>query len=187
MLLRRKDIVQGTDEELVSSTKHGDQRALGGLWDRYAHLLYGVAMKYMKDPEVAKDMVVELFTTLPQLFKDHTVERFRPWVHTVMRNRCLQELRRNKRVEPLEGTQWADHDGSEDAALLEFSLQQLEQTIERLERDQRICVTLFHLERNSYKQIAETTGMTVDKVRSHIQNGRRNLRIILQRNALRSA
>jgi RNA polymerase sigma-70 factor (ECF subfamily) len=187
MFLRRKDIVQGTDEELISSSKAGDQCALGGLWDRYAHLLYGVAMKYMKEPEVAKDMVVELFTDLPGMFKVHTIGKFRPWVHTVMRNRCLQELRKLKRLEPLEAIQWSEADATEEQQLHEYDLQKLEQAIERLDRDQRVCVTLFHLEQNSYKQIAEITGMTTEKVRSHIQNGRRNLRIELQRNALRSA
>jgi RNA polymerase sigma factor (sigma-70 family) len=187
MLLRRKDISQESDEELVSSARHGDRHAMGVIWDRYAHLLYGVAMKYMKEPDMAKDMVVELFAMLPGMLKEHNVKCFRPWIHTVLRNLCLQELRRRKRVEPLQEAAWTGMEDPEDRQLLEYSLQQLGHAIQRLDHQQRICITLFHLERNSYKQIAEITGITVEKVRSNIQNGRRNLRNMLLHNAQRSA
>ncbi len=185
MFLRRKDIAGKNDEELIEAIGKGDREALGGLWDRYAHLLFGVGMKYLKDTEKAKDVVIELFADLPEMLKKHEVMKFRPWIHTVMRNRCLLELRKEKGNASIEEQIVAieDEDASE---LHEQDLRALESAIEKLDPQQRTCITLFYMQRYSYKEIAATAGMTVDNVRSNIQNGRRNLRIMIQRNDQRN-
>ncbi|MEX1132716.1 MAG: sigma-70 family RNA polymerase sigma factor [Flavobacteriales bacterium] len=185
MFLRRKHTEQASDEDLVALLRNGDRASLGYLWDRYAHLLFGVGMKYLKDTDRSKDNVVELFADLPALLKKHKVERFRPWVHTVMRNRCLQVLRRTEHSNALSEELMQDvaQDEHDAAVLREADLQRLEQAIEQLNDGQRTCIRLFHLERRSYEEVAEKTGYAPDKVRSHLQNGRRNLRIILERHA----
>jgi RNA polymerase sigma-70 factor (ECF subfamily) len=139
----------------------------------------------LKDVERSKDNVVELFADLPTLLKKHDVERFRPWVHTVMRNRCLQVLRSTKHGSaiPEELLQDMAQDEHDAAVLREADLQRLEHAIEQLNDGQRTCIRLFHLERRSYEEVAERTGHALDQVRSHLQNGRRNLRIILERHA----
>ncbi len=185
MFLRRKNIAGKTDEELIDAIGKGDREALGGLWDRYAHLLFGVGMKYLKNTEKAKDVVIELFTGLPEMLKKHEVRQFRPWIHTVMRNRCLIELRKEKDQAPIEEKIVAVEDDDE-IELHEQDLRALERAIEKLDPQQRTCITLFYMQRYSYKEIAATTGMTADKVRSNIQNGRRNLRIMIQRNDQRN-
>lgn len=183
MFLRSKATAHANDEDLVRLLREGHQSALGMLWDRYAHLLYGVGMKYLKDTERSKDEVVELFAGLKDLVKKHEVQRFRPWVHTVMRNRCLLALRNTKSTAaiPEELLHAVDPQDHEDAVLHEATLQQLEHAIGQLNNDQQRCVRLFHLERMSYQQVVESTGLPLEQVRSHLQNGRRNLRLILQR------
>lgn len=183
MFLRRKAITSESDEDLVRLLREGHRSALGHLWDRYAHLLYGVGMKYLKDPERSKDEVAELFAGLSDLVKKHEVKVFRPWVHTVMRNRCLQVLRNAKPsvAIPEELIQAPATDPSDDAVLHEATLQHLERAIDELNAEQQLCIRSFHLERLSYQQVAERTGLTTDQIRSHLQNGRRNLRLILTR------
>ena len=183
MLMRRKAITSESDEDLVRLLREGHRSALGNLWDRYAHLLYGVGMKYLKDPERSKDEVAELFAGLSDLVKKHEVKVFRPWVHTVMRNRCLQVLRNAKPsvAIPDELMQAPATDASEDAVLHEATLQQLERAIGELNAEQQLCIRSFHLEHLSYHQVADRTGLTTDQIRSHLQNGRRNLRLILTR------
>ena len=181
MFLRNKTTAPLSDEELVAKLRAGDRSALGLLWDQYAHLLFGVAMKYMKNIDLSKDMVMGLFGELPALLGKHEVKKFRPWVHTVMRNRCLMALRKHDpevsiMVEP------PQEESSDDAALHEASLQALETAIGQLPEGQASCIRMFYLERNSYEQVAERTGLPVGQVRSNLQNGRRNLRIILERN-----
>ena len=102
-----------------------------------------------------------------------------------MRNRCLTELRKEMNNSPIDELIVAAED--EDAiGLHEQDLRALERAIEELDPQQSTCITLFHMQRYSYKEIAATTGMTVDSVRSNIQNGRRNLRIMIQRNEQRN-
>jgi RNA polymerase sigma-70 factor (ECF subfamily) len=189
MLLRRRIPATASDEELVLALRGGHRAALAALWDRYAPLLLAVGLKYLRDPERSRDEVVELFAGLEQLLQRHPVERFRPWVHTVMRNRCLQALRKQGRDVPWDEERQAQQAAPEedDAALREATLQQLEAAIAALPPDQRRCITLFHLQRRSYQQTAEATGLTTEQVRSHLQNGRRNLRLTLQRHGTRPA
>lgn len=188
MFLRRRHNGTTSDEDLVTRLRHGDTLALGLLWDRYAHLLLGVGLKYLKDAERSKDTVVELFADLPALLKKHSVERFRPWVHAVMRNRCLLALRSDHRTTPLseELMPGPPSDEADHALLHEAELQRLEEAITRLNDAQRACITLFHLERHSYLEVAQRTGHSVEQVRSHLQNGRRNLRLILEDHAPRT-
>lgn len=180
MFLRRKTIETLGDEDLLARVRDGQAPALAALWDRYAQLLYGVGMKYLRDPEQARDEVVELFGTLADLLRKHPVEHFRPWVHRVMRNRCLMCLRRAHPERASEAADVADDPAEgEEAALHEATLQRLEAAIDQLKDGQRQCIRHFYLERLSYQEVAERTGLSVEQVRSHLQNGRRNLRLLL--------
>ncbi len=179
MFLRRRSTTNPSDEDLVTRLRAGDRSSLGLLWDRYAHLLFGVAMNYLKDVEAAKDLVMDLFTDLPALAGKHRIRAFRPWVHAVVRNRCLMLLRKAGPHASLMADPVADDDGH--LVLREASLQALEAAIAQLPAGQAMCIRHFYLERNSYQQVAGRTGQTVEQVRSHLQNGRRNLRIILER------
>jgi RNA polymerase sigma-70 factor (ECF subfamily) len=186
MFLRRKATSDTSDEDLVLALRDGHQAALGYLWDRYAHLLLGVGMKYLKNSDAARDTVIELFTALPELLRKHQVERFKPWVHTVMRNRCLLVLRATKRTTDLVERSTEEEPDSEETQLLEMDLQRLEAAIARLNEPQRLCIRAFHLERCCYQETADRTGFTVEQVRSHLQNGRRNLRIMIDEHADRN-
>lgn len=182
MLLRRKAIDPRTDEELVGLLREGHRASLGLLWDRYAHLLFGLGLKYFKDAPASEDAVVDVFARLPELINAHTIGNFRPWLHTVMRNHCLQVLRKSGRG--THGEQVLERlpdEANDDHVLREATLQQLEHAIEELNDAQRTCIRLFYLERLSYAQVQQRTGLDFDKVRSHLQNGRRNLKIALQR------
>lgn len=189
MFLRSTSNGSASDEALVHLVKNGDGASLGYLWDRYAHLLFGVGMKYLKDTERSKDCVAELFADLPALLGKHQVERFRPWLHTVMRNRCLHLLRGEKKngAMPLEALHEVDAEEHDSAVLREAELQRLEEAIATLNEGQRICITMFHLERRSYDEVTTATEYSLDQVRSHLQNGRRNLRLILERHAQQNA
>jgi RNA polymerase sigma factor (sigma-70 family) len=183
MFLRRTDTGPLSDEDLMLRIRGGHQASLAALWDRYAQLLFGVGMKYLKDIDRSKDAVLELFASLPALLQRHEVKVFRPWVHTVMRNRCLMLLRAH---DPTERSTDDIADGTaeavpDEAVLHEATLQHLEEALEGLNEGQRSCIRLFYLERNSYQQVAERVGLSVEQVRSHLQNGRRNLRLALER------
>ncbi|MCB0763061.1 MAG: sigma-70 family RNA polymerase sigma factor [Flavobacteriales bacterium] len=182
-LLRRRISEASTDEELVARLIAGHRPALGALWDRYAHLLYGVGIKYLKDQERSKDTVVDLFASLDELLSRHVVKSFRPWVHTVMRNRCLMQLRSRSHERTVIEANVTDTSAAdiEQAVSQEASLVALEAAIAELKEEQRTCIELFYLQHQSYQQIADATGFSLEQVRSHLQNGRRNLRQTIER------
>jgi RNA polymerase sigma factor (sigma-70 family) len=171
-----------TDEELLSKYQHSRDKAwLGILLPRYTLLLLGVAMKYLKDRDTAQDAVQQIFLkTLTHLPAD-PIQNFKGWLYILMRNHCLQALRDRNIQLPEEALQHvgAAPDDMPDIKWKEYSLEQLAVAMQELNEAQRRALDLFYLQQVSYQQIMEQTGWTFMQVKSHIQNGKRNLKIIL--------
>jgi RNA polymerase sigma factor (sigma-70 family) len=174
------------DQVLIAAYKQTqDLKVLAQLYQRYLDLLYGVCLKYLAESETAKDAVMDLFEELAQKLLRHEVTHFKGWLYTLAKNHCLMKLRSSGRAR----MQSADPDSMQtaeelhlnDRAQKEEQFDRLETCIENLPADQRIAIRLFYLENKSYKEIETATGMEWNKVRSYIQNGRRNLKICLQR------
>jgi len=164
--------------------------AVGILFKRYKHLVYGVCMKYLKDEDESKDAVMQIFEKLISDLKKHNIEYFKAWLHTVSKNHCLMLIRKNKSKyrESIDGTE-VSLEVVEMNSLLhpenslekESSLQHLESAIRELNEEQRKCVELFYLEEKSYQQVSELTGYNMLQVKSFIQNGKRNLKIMMEK------
>jgi RNA polymerase sigma-70 factor (ECF subfamily) len=144
-------------------------------------LLIGVAMKYLKDKEAAHDAVQQIFlkslTHLPQ----GEIGNFKGWLYVLMRNYCLQQLRDKVYLASDESlnTVQADADHKEELRQRELTLAEMQEALKELGAEQRACVAAFYLHKKSYNQIMEETGYSFAQVKSYIQNGKRNLRIIL--------
>lgn len=171
-----------TDEQLLQAFRSsGDNQWLGCLLQRYTMLLLGVAMKYLKDKDEAQDAVQHIFlkaiTHLPQ----GEILNFKGWLYILMRNHCLQLLRDKsyKLPEEVLGNIPAAANGMEDIKWHEYTLEQMNIALQELNEDQKNCVVLFYLEKKSYQQIMDQTGFNFAQVKSFIQNGKRNLKIIL--------
>jgi RNA polymerase sigma factor (sigma-70 family) len=158
---------------------------LAALFQRYMDLLYGVCLKYLKEPEAAKDAVMQIFEELVQKLNKHEVENFKSWLYTLAKNYCLMQLRtpRNIKTGEIKG----DIMQSEEEVHLngimqkEENFRKLEKCMQTLSTEQKQTVELFYLENKCYKEIAAVTGIEWNKVRSHIQNGRRNLKICMDK------
>jgi RNA polymerase sigma factor (sigma-70 family) len=177
-----------SDQELVALYKQqGDIRVLGELYQRYMDLLFAVCLKYLKDAETAKDAVMTIFEELVSKLPKHEVIHFRGWVYTVTKNHCLMQLRAKKQM-PLnldpEFMQLTDNLHLNGVLEKEENLEQLTKCIDTLSPDQKQSVQLFYLQEKSYKEIAGITNMEWNKVRSLIQNARRNLKNCMEKNTL---
>jgi RNA polymerase sigma factor (sigma-70 family) len=176
-----------SDAELLNEfqSTHG-LVALSELFMRYNTLVYGVCLKYLKDRDNAKDMVMHIYEKLPSKLKNYEVVNFKSWLYTTSKNECLMQLRSQK------GRFKENLDASlmenelvlhlEDEPEMEPNLSKLEKCIEELASEQKYCVQLFFLKEKCYKEITETTGFEMGKVKSYIQNGKRNLKICMERN-----
>jgi RNA polymerase sigma factor (sigma-70 family) len=174
------------DLELVAAYRQSsDLTILARLYQRYLDLLYGVCLKYLGEREAARDAVMEIFEELSQKLLKHEVTHFKGWLYTLARNHCLMQLRSSGRVKTHsfdpEGMQTADDWHLSDKMEQEARLDRLSSCIETLSAEQRTAVRLFYLEKKSYKEIEKINGQDWNKVRSLIQNGRRNLKICMQR------
>jgi RNA polymerase sigma-70 factor (ECF subfamily) len=172
-----------SDEALLAHFQQsGDLQVLGTLYSRYTELIYGVCLKYFKEEEAAADGVMDIFEELVQKAKKHEIDKFRPWLYVLAKNHCLMRLRKagqNLTVSFDPGLMYSLdllHPEQEEQAEREIVLKKLETCIEKLPDQQKDCVRLFYLEDRSYKDIAEGMRLDLNLVRSHIQNGRRNLK-----------
>jgi RNA polymerase sigma-70 factor (ECF subfamily) len=175
-----------TDTELVLSYKQtGDLQVLGQLYQRYMDLVYGVCLKYFKDSEKAKDAVMQIFEELITKLKKHEVEYFRSWLYQLAKNHCLMQLRTPKNLKTVaipESLMQSEENVHLNGVLeKEENFQRLEYCLTTLSEDQRKAVQLFYLEGKCYNEIVELMGQEWNQVRSFIQNGRRNLKICMEK------
>jgi RNA polymerase sigma-70 factor (ECF subfamily) len=176
-----------TDNELIQRYKlEGDLAVLGELFKRYSALVYGVCLKYLKSREDARDAAMEVYEKLTKSLLHHEVSYFKGWLYATVRNHCLMQLRAKKgkpheELPPfLMETDGGQHlDGGDE---LEGNLVKLEKCLEKLAAEQQQCVRLFFLEERCYAEVSQATGFTMNQVKSYIQNGKRNLKICMDKN-----
>lgn len=178
-----------SDEELVRQFRaSGDLEQLGSLYERYMHLVYGVCLKYLKDREAAKDGITAIFEKLIVELPKHEVEDFKSWLYVLTKNFCLMKIRagnsekRRKDAWQIEQETFVESAGElhpidEDEAGMNKILMEC---IERLKDEQQKCIRLFYFEERSYKEIAAALLLEEKKVKSFIQNGKRNLKICIE-------
>lgn len=181
-----------TDLELVAAYQQTkDLKVLAQLYQRYLDLLFGVCLKYLEDRELAKDAVLGIFEELISKLLRHEIGNFKGWLYSLAKNHCLMQIRSSSRMKmrPFDPdrpfnpdlVQTTDELHLNDKMEKEARLDRLSDCIETLSPDQKTVVTFFYLENKCYKEIETITGHDWNKVRSLIQNGRRNLRLCMQR------
>lgn len=169
--------------------KKNDSTYLGVLLQRYSMLVFGVCMKYLKDKTLAEDSTQSIFEKVIKEVVKYDIPYFKSWLYSVSKNHCLMELRKspskfnftNDDISTLE----IQADQDDELELNEFIKNEknsiLETALQLIKEEQRECITLFYLNKKSYKEIEHITGLSFLEIKSHIQNGKRNLRIIIKR------
>ena len=180
-----------------------DNAIVGELFQRHTHLVFGVCMKYLKDEDEAKDGVMQIFEKILTDLHRHNVDNFKGWLYMVAKNHCMMYFRSKKNhVElPRELTEDNSEDGVSPLSLgrgaggevaveltsdlhhngedKEKQLTLMESAIKELKEEQRICIELFYLQERSYEEVAKMTGYSMKEVKSYIQNGKRNLKLLM--------
>jgi RNA polymerase sigma-70 factor (ECF subfamily) len=181
---------EDTDESLLKKYKvSGDLEVLGKLFSGYMHLVYGVCLKYLQNREDARDAVMQIFEKLISETRHHDIKQFKPWLYVLTRNFCLMQLRSRKTTDRRINNYKLDHVKSVESLLELHPIDKedadkdlpLKECIEKLNEEQKICIRLFYYENKCYREIAEYLKMDEKKVKSHLQNGKRNLKICLEK------
>ena len=181
MIFNNRKIEKLSDSELAKHyRKTKNIKFFGHIFSRYAHLVYGVCLKYLKNTTDAEDAMMQIFEKSIIDFKNNEITYPKSWLYSVSKNFCLMQLR--KKAIPLDSINEIDNyenetNQIEEKVLNEKKIEQLKQSISELKEDQKIGITLFYLEKKSYQEIANETGWELKKIKSEIQNGKRNLRL----------
>jgi RNA polymerase sigma-70 factor (ECF subfamily) len=186
MNITNKKYRQFSDAELMSSYRSSsDKKIIGELYTRYGHLVFGTCLNYMKNKNDAEDILMEIFMTLGEKIKKHEIKYFKSWLFVLTKNSCLMILRKKKHTDlPLNEELVAYQDEIEEKEIEEIKLNELETAIEALDPPQDEAIKLFYIQQMTYKEVSEQLNLTLNKVKSAIQNGKRNLKIKLKEHDL---
>lgn len=176
-----------SDEVLLARYQTSGELAwLGQLFERYAELVYGVCLKYCRDEQEAEDAAMAVFEQLVTKAREHEVHNFKSWLHVLTKNHCLMQLRKASRNREESFEPHLMHLADDRHHTIEITedngqMKGLNDCMDQLPEEQRQCVQAFYLEGHSYKEIAEARQEELGRVRSYIQNGRRNLKICMEK------
>lgn len=179
--------------ELLAAYRHtGELYLVGKLYEPYMQLVFALCYKYLKNKEESEDAVMNIFEKLIVELRNHQVDNFKSWLHSVARNHCLMSLRSRKVLIDNAGFEAGEELGDEHISAGDFISDQLEENLVAMEKcmeglatEQRTAVNLFYIQEKCYKEIAYQTGFELGKIKSYIQNGKRNLKICLESNGKR--
>ncbi len=180
-----------SDAELVQLYKTtSNANTLGDLYSRYMDLIYGLCLQYLKQPDDAQDAVINIYEELTSKLKKYEVENFKAWLYQLSKNHCLMKLRSQKskiQYVDAELMHLAENEHLHLVIDKENNLNSMEHCIGQLPHEQKQAIQLFYLQEKCYKEIADATAIDINKIRSFIQNGRRNLKICMDKIALQKA
>jgi RNA polymerase sigma-70 factor, ECF subfamily len=189
----KKKIISSDSELLADFASSGNLEVLGELYSRYMHLVYGVCIKYLRDRDESKDAVMQIFEKLVIEIPKHKIENFRNWLHVVTKNYCLMQLRSQKSIQE-KAKDWMHdsvvfmetstylHPVDEDEPEMDKALADC---VERLKYEQKECIRLFYYENRCYQEIAAVLAIDEKKVKSYLQNAKRNLKLCLEEKHVR--
>jgi len=191
---RNKNNTVKSDEELLKVfISSGDLEVLGELYSDYMHLVYGVCLKYLKNRDESKDAVMQIFEKIIIEIPKHQIENFKSWLYVVTKNYCLMQIRSEKSLAE-KSHQWINesilfmesapvlHPIDEDEPNMDI---ELGNCIEKLKDEQKECILMFYYENRCYNEIALNLNLDEKKVKSHLQNAKRNLKLCLEEKNVR--
>lgn len=178
-----------SDEELLKHYKQsGDKELFADLFKKHVSVVYGTCLFYLQDKEEAQDATMQLFEKLMLDINNREIENFKGWLSFVVRNHCISIIRKNKsQTKNIKSyyefeyeTPDLDKEEKINAIHDDLLIEQMKESLPKLKENQRICVELFYLQNKSYQNIADETGFTLNEIKSFIQNGKRNLKLLLE-------
>lgn len=186
LLKFHKEVERSDDELLASYKKSLDINCLGSLYARYMTLVYGLSLKYLKNEDDAKDAVMQVFEELVEKLPRHEVKNFKSWLYVVAKNHCLMRLRNGRQTMRVvfdeKFMEFEDDFHLQKVVDDERLRAALEHCVEQLPPHQKKAVKHFYFEELPYKEIALVMADDMKKIKSYIQNGKRNLKFCLEKN-----
>ena len=186
-LFKKKEYT--SDEDILKHYKQtGDKEIFADLFKKHVTVVYGTCLFYLQDKDEAQDATMQLFEKLLLDINNREIDYFKGWLSFVVRNHCLSLIRKqksqSKNVKMYYEFEYQDANLETEESIGrvrdEQMLEQMKQSLPKLKEGQRICVELFYLKDKSYQEIANETSYSLNEIKSYIQNGKRNLKLLTE-------
>jgi RNA polymerase sigma factor (sigma-70 family) len=169
-----------SDEELVYRYAHRNENiAVNYLFDRYGHLVFGICMKYLNEPQAAKRTTEEIFIKLLDDLKRFYIDQFKPWLFKMVNSYCQMESQNEVAVINNTIASTDINIENEIEKDREYTPELLNMAIKQLDVSQRNCIELFYMEKMNYIAISQKTTFTPQQIKTLIQKGKQNLKLKL--------
>lgn len=186
-LFKKKEY--NSDEELLKHYKQsGNKELFADLFKKHVSVVYGTCLFYLQDKEEAQDATMQLFEKLMLDINNREIDNFKGWLSFVVRNHCISLIRKNKSVSKNIKSYYEfeyetpDYEKEEKINSIsdDLLLEKMKECLPKLKENQRVCVELFYLKNKSYQEIANETNFSLNEIKSYIQNGKRNLKLLIE-------
>lgn len=183
-------VTEQDEEQLVTSSKKGDQDAFAQLVQQHQRRVFNLAFRMLQQYEEANEVTQETFLAawqgLPSFRGD---ARFSTWLYRIAYNCALKQLEQRKRDKALQVVIQAEQItatiGQEqrvDAALETHARQAMvQEQLSQLPAKYRIVLILRHLQEMTYEEIAEILTMPIGTIKTHLFRARNLLKERLER------
>lgn len=169
------------DAALIARIRAGEQGAMADLYDRYAGVVYGVALRVLTSTAAAEDVVQEVFLQLwrnPQAFNADR-GRLAPWLAVIARNRAIDLLRKRPPEDDIDELPISTGANLEDEASQKLVVDKVRGVLGGLPQDQRKALEMAFFEGMTHSEIAGKTGEPLGTVKTRIRSGLLALRKVL--------
>jgi len=186
-LFKKKEYT--SDEALLKQYKQsGDKELFADLFKKHVTAVYGTCLFYLQDKDEAQDATMQLFEKMMLDINTREITNFKGWLSFVVRNHCISLIRKNKttskNIKSYYEFEYEDSTYEAEEKIARVSddvlLEEMKNCLPKLKDKQRICVELFYLQNKSYQDIASETKLSLNEIKSHIQNGKRNLKLLIE-------
>jgi RNA polymerase sigma-70 factor (ECF subfamily) len=189
MWLYRKHNYSSDEELALAYFRTGNREYVGELFEKHVKTVYGVCLFYLKDKDAAKDAVMQIFEKLLTELRKSEIKSFKAWLSFVVRNFCISEIRKNKSKHFVNESyldfelkqSFLEEEEAIESVSEEVMLSYLQDSLHLLKPRQKMCVEMFYLKGMSYQDISQECGFGLNEVKSLIQNGKRNLKIMIEK------
>ncbi|WP_239461756.1 sigma-70 family RNA polymerase sigma factor [Occallatibacter savannae] len=168
----------GSDQSLMAEVRAGGEQAMAKVFDRYAGLVYSVALRVLKDAGQAEDVMQEIFFQLWRNPDSFSFSRgtLGTWLLVVARNRAIDQLRQRRPAEPVDEVVVASTTNLQSEAERSILMQRVRGIVGDLPQEQQQSLQLAFFDGLSHSEIAERTGQPLGTVKTRIRSALSSLR-----------
>jgi len=181
LFLKNKYRKLSDNELLLELKKSNNRKVIAEIYNRYSHLIFGVCLKFNNNKSNCKDLVSKVFEKFINFAADNKIRHLNSWFYTVTKNECFAENKNKLKFNTLNEQDFYEQNTENFNEQNNIPDELINKAINELKNEQQICIRLFYLDNKSYNQISQETGYSVKKIKSYIQNGKRNLKIIIKK------